>query len=237
MYRKLNAFSSVEIFIVSIICFIIAAISITGLIKFSQKNEAVGQLEKTYASLNNAFNIAKMDVGTPEAWVSAKEPPEETYFRVFQKYLSMTKDTVPQKLSGIAYYGIDGNIEEFADRNSVVLGRLNDGILLRFISVDPHCNANQGHSAALKSVCGEVYVQVKNINGNVNLDNSIFGKNTFALLFTKEGFVPLGSKDSRSDASFLCRKKSDTKISSKSCTAWVLIRKNFDFLSKDNISW
>lgn len=234
--RKIQAFSARETLVTGAIVAIVGVTVIFMMYQNAQVREAITQLDKTYVALNNAFNLAKMNEGTPEAWYNGGASPDKTYYRVFAKYLSMIPAELPPTFAGQIYYGITGETEDFVSKDKLTLGRLNDGILLRFANVNPYCNSIRGQSTILKSVCGEVYVQIKDINGNVNFSNSILGKNTFVFYITKDGVVPVGTKCSKEDAQFLCNKKSDVKISSKTCTAWAVVRKNLDYLNR-SVEW
>lgn len=236
MKKYFKAFSAQETLVVGAIVLVIGVLVIFMMIKGSQVREAVTQLDKTYVALNNAFNLAKMNEGTPEAWVSRGDDYQKVYYKIFAKYLSIMPEELPSHLSGQIYYGIDGKTEEYVDKKEITMGRLNDGIVLRFANINPYCTSKHGNTFALRNVCGEIYVQIKDVNGNVTLTNSILGKNTFAFYLTKEGVTPIGTKGSKEDAQYLCRKKSDVAINSKSCTAWVLVRKNLDYLNR-NIEW
>lgn len=236
MKKKLRAFSAQETLVVGIIIFVIGALVIFMMVSGSQVREAVSQLDKTYTSLNSAFNLAKMNEGTPEAWVNRGDDYQKVFYKVFSKYLSIVPEELPSHLAGQIYYGINGETEEYVDKKDITMGRLNDGVVIRFANINPYCTTHRGGTYALRNVCGEIYVQIKDVNGNVSFSNSILGKNTFVFYLTKEGVVPVGTKGSREDAQYLCKKKSDVAISSKSCTAWILTKKNMDYL-KHNIEW
>ena len=102
-------------------------------------------------------------------------------------------------------------------------------------NINPRCNSVHGSSTALRNVCGELFIQIRDINGNVTLTNSILGKNTFVFYITTEGFVPVGSKGSKEDAQYMCSKSNNLKTS-RSCTAWALQKENLDYLSRQ-IKW
>lgn len=234
--NKKNAFSVSETLTTLVIVILLGSLLIFTMIHNAQRREAVSQLKKTYLSLTNAYGLLKANEGTPETWVSRGDDYEQVYFKLFSKHLNMQLKDMPPHLSGLVYYGINGTVERYTTKKDVTMGQLNDGIIIRFTDIDPACRSYHGSTAAYRSVCAKIYVQVKDINGNVNLTNAILGKNTFVFYVTQEGIYPVGAKGSKEDAQFMCNKTSDIKIDSESCTAWVMTKENLDYLRR-HIEW
>lgn len=230
-----KGFSTTETLTVFVIVIIIGALIISGLIHNAQRLETVSQVKKAYNTFNKAYNLAKMQEGGPESWARTKYPVID-YYKILKKYVRITHMDIPAHLSGLIYYGIGGDQEIYVSRNEAVLGRLEDGSIIRIANINPRCNSVHGSSTALRNVCGELFIQIRDINGNVTLTNSILGKNTFVFYITTEGFVPVGSKGSKEDAQYMCSKSNNPKTDSRSCTAWALAKENLDYLSRQ-IKW
>ena len=226
-----KALSTNEIVLVSLIVLILAAISIPMMVKAVKTKGIVTQVEKAYSSLDSAFYLIRIIEGSPECWSAS----EEGYYNVFSAYMPIEREFVPKKLEVVKYKGINGKIEESFNRNNIAMGRMPDGTVIRFVNIDSACKMVCGQSWRLLNVCAEVYVTVRDTNGHINLSNLVFGRNTFAFYITKEGIVPVGTKGSSKDAQYMCNKKSDS-IDSKSCTAWILLKKNFNYLKKP-VQW
>lgn len=237
MLRKAkNAFSSSETLVTLVIVIFVGSFVIFGMIHNAQQHEVVSQLKKAYTSFNSAFNIAKMNEGSPEAWSSRNSEPDKDFFKILNKYLNMHPADMPEHFSGLVYYGLNGNTELYVPKKDLTMGRFEDGTIARVANINPYCNSVRGNTTALRNICGEVYIQIRDINGNVNLTNSVLGKNTFVFYLTSEGLVPVGTKGSKEDAQFLCRKSKDMKINSKSCSAWALQKENLDYL-RHSVEW
>lgn len=234
-YKQDNGFSTTETLTVFVITIIVGALIITGLIHNAQRLETISQIKKAYTTFNKAYNLAKMSEGGPESWARTSYPVID-YYKVLKKYVRIQHMDLPSHMSGLIYYGINGGQEHYVSKSQAVLGRLDDGSIIRIANVNPYCNSVHGTSTALKNVCGELYIQIRDINGNVTLTNSILGKNTFVFYITTEGFVPVGTKGSKEDAQYMCRKSKELQIDSRSCTAWALANENLDYLSRQ-IKW
>lgn len=234
--KKTNAFSVSETLTTMVIVIVLGSLLIFGMIHNAQRREAVAQLKKAYISFNNAFNMIKMNEGPPETWINRGDDYQKQYMQLFSKYMGIQHIDLPLHLSGLIHYGMNGDTEIYVSKKDLLLGQLNDGTIIRFDNINPACNTVHGNTYALRNVCGEVFVQIKDINGNASLTNSILGKNTFAFYITQDGLVPVGSKGSKEDAQFLCTKSKEVKSSGKSCTAWVLARENLDYLRRP-VQW
>ena len=148
-HQKSNGFSTTETLTVFAVVIIIGALIISGLIHNAQRLETISQIKKAYNTFNKAYNLAKMSEGGPESWTRTRYPVID-YYKVLKKYVRIQHMDLPAHLSGLVYYGIGGEQEIYVSKNEAVLGRLDDGSIIRIANVNPRCDSVHGASTALK---------------------------------------------------------------------------------------
>ena len=92
MTRNYNAFTLAEVLITLVIVGVIAAMTIPTLINKTNKQEYVSRLKKTYSTLSQATNRIIAEEGTPKASVGGWATSPEAVYKLYRKYLRVSKD-------------------------------------------------------------------------------------------------------------------------------------------------
>lgn len=113
-----------------------------------------------------------------------------------------------------------------------IKGRLNNGSSFMVWSAGSGCkfNYSKNNSGSLYRSCGALSVD---INGNKKPNRA--GYDYFMFIITKDGVIPAGT----SEHNYLygdCSRTSTKSSNGGYCSAWVLNKKNMDYLYRD-VSW
>ena len=237
-----SAFTLAETLITLAIIGVVAALTIPSLVQRFQERQYVSQLKKTYAVLQNAFQMAIAEHGPIDQWgltttVVGKDEEGNnildysstnmifSYIEPYLKIASYENLNEPDK-----YYSLDG----------------------REVSVAPTTAANEMHNGA--TLADGTYFKlgwVDNISCNPYCGDFVIylpakkqqlGVTRFYFKVTKNGLIPLGEKNDP-DESFKIRCDISNKSGALSdqqgrgCTAWALYEGNMEYLHCDDLSW
>jgi len=214
---KKNAFTLAEVLITLGIIGVVAALVMPSLIADYRERAAVTRLKKVYSVLSNAYNLAKEEYGDADTWTDGQSTLENDVivFNNLKPYLNIVKDC-----------GYQGGCFK-----SAVISKLNgqpSGLNYgygwqKFMLAD-------GTSVLLQATSSGVLVMV-DIDGPGGANT--YGKDIFAFNITSEGVVPAGLFQDMNSVS--CNIKGSATGSS--CTAWVVVNGNMDYLHCNNLSW
>ena len=236
------AFTLAETLITLAIIGVVAALTIPSLVQRFQERQYVSQLKKTYAVLQNAFQMAIAEHGTVDQWgltttVVGKDEEGNnildyssanmifSYIEPYLKIASYENLNKPDK-----WYSLDG----------------------REVSATPVTPANERHNMA--TLADGTYFQlgwISTLSCNPYCgDFWIFlpakkqqlGVTRFNFKLTKNGLVPCGEKndtyqpfETKCDISNKSGASTDTQ--GRGCTAWVIYEGNMEYLHCDDLSW
>lgn len=231
--NKKYAFTLAEVLIVIGIIGMIADMTIPTLVTNVQEKTTVVTLKKAYSTLSQAYTLATTDNGTPDTWgLTADTAGTVNMIEALKPYLNMTKDCgISAGCFPDVHYkhlsGTDrGNINTEAD---MAKAQLVDGSLLAGAAFSPDCSLQWGASQALKTVCGDYWIDV---NGYKN--PNIAGKDIFIFHLTKSGLVPAGTQD---DSAYSFPNACYGNAYGWGCTAWVIYNENMDYTKCSTLSW
>ena len=250
--KNRSAFSLAEVLITLGIIGIVASMTIPTVINKGREKETVSKLKKLHSILNQAFMMAVNDKGTPEQWgfvasnsletdpnkIEADKKGKDNVIKALLPYLKTTSvcyysDSTcsSNRTYSRTRYSLDGTQFGTWGVPRVILA---DGSSIDVIYMaSSNCSAEIGNSKALKSVCGEIFVD---ING-VKPPNTT-GKDVFWFRITKYGIVPGGTEnDTSRDFDNYCNKSKPDKVNGYGCAAWVIYNENMDYLHCNDLSW
>ena len=233
---KQAAFTLAEVLITLGIIGVVAAMTMPVLIQNHREKVTVTRLKKVYSTLSQALVAAINENGTPDLWDSYqyedKEESEDAITRFSVKNLAKQLKTVKDcgyESKGCfvpdGYKNLSGSKErDFENLNNRYYKLvLEDGTLV----------AIEGYGVTPgddNKTYGEIWVD---INGKAA--PNISGKDLFLFLYKKYKVVPYGyDKTDKSLKSLGCTPKGN---GGASCTAWILINENMDYLHCDDLSW
>ena len=245
-FKKKAAFTLAEVLITLGIIGVVAAMTIPTLIANYQEKQTVSRLTKAYATISNAYQMARTEYGDLYTWgfterssFEIDDSGQKDYQGVENSKLFLDKLApylkVVKRISKTSswndydFYLLDGeklssimpsDILFLADGTTVFGGWIDDF----------KCTDKGGY-------CGDFYID---INGIDNLPNK-FGQDIFSFEIYKNSIKPTGTKDTLITArtfNAACNPQ-DTSYDKNGygCTAWVIYNKNMDYLKCDDLSW
>ncbi len=241
-----KGFTLAEVLITLGIIGIVAAMTIPTLIAKYQERQTVSKLTKAYATVSNAYAMAKANYGDLSMWgfttnsstIKDEEGntifSEDTYdniklfWTIMSEYMRVSKWYIDVTISDSnkMYYLGGQQMGSGKKISSEIL--LPDGVSLLGGWIDNYkCPQN--------TKCGDFSID---INGNDNPPNTV-GKDVFYFYIYDKGIIPMGNVDA-SDFSFetYCDPDVDIANNGYGCTAWVIYNKNMDYLHcRDELSW
>ena len=231
------AFTLAEVLITLGIIGVVAAMTMPSLIASHKEKETVVKLKKVYSTISNAYLLAKEKYGTPDNWDLVGYDSgigAENELNKFAEFLNVSKNcgTEPGCWPKVKYKYLDGSANPTDYDNSNTLAKLvmADGTTLLMNVRSEDCTQSRGTSKILQNVCGTLAVD---ING-AKPPNQV-GKDYFSFSISKEGIVPHGTQD---ETMFTFEDNCLGKpANSWSCTAWVIINENMDYLHCNDLSW
>ena len=240
--NKLYAFTLAETLITLAIIGVVAALTIPSLVQRFQERQYVSQLKKSYAVLQNAFQMAIAEHGTIDQWgltTTVAGVDEEgnnildyssanmifSYIEPYLKIASYEYLNKPDK-----WYSLDG----------------------REVSVAPTTAANEMHNGATLAdgtyfklgwistlscnpYCGDFWIYLP-------AKKQQLGVTRFNFYVSKNGLFPKGtSNDINNDFEGSCDVKNKSGAASdvqgRGCTAWAIYEGNMEYLHCDDLSW
>lgn len=192
--KKLSAFNLSEVLITLVIIGVIAAVTIPVVVANYNEHEKVAKIRKTYTTLNNALSLAIVLGGDSIFTVEANDfNTVKNYFNNYLKdRLSVTKVCYNEKgcwNSGNTKYLKGGDV--YYNRTGIGIGAdiitaiLADGT---FINVDVYGSASIWTYFGTR-VENNGLVIFFDINGERK--PNVVGKDIFAVIYTKQGLVPV----------------------------------------------
>lgn len=233
-----KAFTLAEVLITLGIIGVIAALTIPTLLQDVQTQSTVSAVKKAYFVLSQAYASAVKDNGTIDTWTLSAYPDPvgaETILSMLAPYLNITKNCgrnpgcfPSQSYKYISNTGSDAEDSKLGQAKA----QLADGSLIAIYSYGSGNCDNNGYTASLQSICGEIYVDINGFKSP-----NTWGIDYFSFYITKNGIVPIGTKlDSYNWFDNDC--KDTTTSSGWGCTAWVLQNQNLDYLKcGPSLSW
>ena len=228
---------------------VVAAMTIPTLIANYQEKQTVSRLTKAYATISNAYQMAKVENGELSSWgftgnSNTSEDPDgnviydekaflnaEIFWNKIIPYLKISKAIYSNYdeqgyISNYEAYTISGGN---TDPKQVALIELADGTTLSGGWIARYnCSDNE--------YCGDFSID---INGWKTPPNA-YGKDKFYFWIYKNSIIPFGKANepiqSRTFES-RCNINGDSDDAGMSCAAWVIYNKNMDYLHCDDLSW
>ena len=234
--QKKKAFTLAEVLITLGIIGVVAALTIPALMNKTNDKETVVAVKKAYSILSQAYTMAIQDDGPPDTWDLVGPLSEVGAVNVLNQlapYMKINKNCGITE-SGCFYMGnyktLNGNADESIDLGGPwATAIIADGMTMAILIRSDTCTDAPGSTPALKSVCGDIAIDV---NGYKR--PNIYGKDYFRFHFTKSGIIPKGTKD---DSGYPC--VGAGAGNGEGCTAWVVYNENLDYLKScsSTLSW
>ena len=239
------AFTLAEVLITLGIIGIVAAMTIPTLIANYQEKQTVSRLTKAYATISNAYQMAKVENGDFSSWgfkeisdAGASNPEtgnweigdsavenSNLFWAKLTPYMKVVHHTDTTKDNfQFDTYTLDGRKSGMLTMSTVELA---DGTAFFGGWV---ATTNCTDSAV---ICADFAIDINGINTKPNT----YGKDIFYFILTKNGIKPQG-RDYRSFDDGFCTMEGwvDNK-NGYGCAAWVLENKNMDYLHCNDLSW
>lgn len=223
------AFTLAEVLITLGIIGVVAALTIPTVLQNMQTQQTVSALKKSHSILNQAYNNAVRENGTPDNWgltdYAAADPVgAENLVNTLAPYLNISKNCGRNTGCFLSAYKTLNNSPFNMDNPRFAKARLSDGTLLMAYPIKADCTSSAGTSIELKSICGYIVVD---ING-LKIPNQ-FGVDLFWFYLTKQGITPIGTS-LESPSGFANDCSNSTSVNGYGCAAWVLYNENVDYL-------
>ena len=245
-FRRFWAFTLAEVLITLAIIGIVAALTIPTLVSKYKEKVTVQKVTEVYSILGNAYSSLLYEEGTPDTWT---DKSDLGVANMFAKKIKMTdichttsrkchiyRDDV--KYTSLTGYENDNYFEPYG-----AVGLVN-GMTYRFRLRSNTCrgwsqyswDATQIESSPYYHTCGEIFVD---LNGNEPPNR--YGIDLFSFIYTDRKIVPVGTPPTpyyslNSSCNPEQTSSSDGSRNGDFCTAWILQKKNMDYLTK-KVSW
>ena len=244
--RVKAAFTLAEVLITLGIIGVVAAMTIPTLISNYQEKQTVSRLTKAYATISNAYTMAKVENGDLTSWgfagnstsgttdpdTNTSTPAQITidntnlFLDKLSKHLKVSKRTRGLDINYTEYFlhGEPTTTTISTDSGDMLI--LTDGTTIKggWIS-NYRCTTG---------VCGDFSID---INGPDTSPNA-YGKDIFSFYIYKNGIVPMGKTDETTHPfDTECNPDNAVRYNGYGCTAWVIYNKNMDYLHCDDLSW
>ena len=237
-----SAFTLAETLITLAIIGVVAALTIPSLVQRFQERQYVSQLKKTYAVLQNAFQMAIAEHGPIDQWGLSDTRAEFdekgnvvlldysstnlifSYIEPYLKIASYENLNKPDK-----YYSLDKR--EILPSNYPSVNEKHNGATLAdgtYFSVgwvtDTSCNP----------ACGDLWIHLP-------VKKQQIGVTRFYFMFNKNGLIPQGAAGASVPFEEYCDVSNKSGITQtqqgRGCTAWALYEGNMEYLHCDDLSW
>ena len=242
--KKLG-FTLAEVLITLGIIGVVAAMTIPTLIANYQEKQTISRLTKAYATISNAYQMAKIENGELYAWGFTRNSTTGTtdpdtgdyeiadgtvensnlFWAKLTPYLKVVKHTDTTKDNyQFDTYTLDGRRSGMLTMSTVELA---DGTTFfgGYIG-DYRCSDTA-------VTCGDFAVDINGINTEPNT----FGKDIFYFDVTKNGIKPQASEERRPFDDYCNMTKTSTDFNGYGCAAWILQNKNMDYLKCNDLTW
>lgn len=248
-----TAFTLAEVLITLSILGIIAAMTIPTTMTNIQEKVIVTKLKKVYAQLNQSFQIAVLENGTPDEWglvestYDLEEGADEgdktnVISPDAKKFLSII-------LSGLKVEDVSTSLPpqdtNYLNNKDKTVGnpdgftlqpyyRLPDGtIFFQGWVSNNQCSFSLNNSNYLKDLCGDLRVD---LNGAKK--PNVMGIDQFQFRVGKNGIFPMGMQDDTTrPIEIYCNPSTTNSYNGYACAAWVLEKGTMPWLHGEYISW
>ena len=238
---KKAAFTLAEVLITLAIIGVVAAMTIPTLIANYQEKQTVSRLTKAYATISNAYQMAKIENGELFAWGfkenSAKETDPDTgdyeiadsaiensnlFWAKVVPYLKVVKHT-------------DTTKDNYQFETYTLDGRKTDILTLSVVELADGTAFFGGYIGDYKCIdkCGDFGVDINGINTKPNT----LGKDIFYFDITKNMIKPKGKIDNQPFDEYCNISITTSNYNGYGCTAWVLYKKNMNYLKCSDPDW
>ncbi|MFA7658332.1 MAG: type II secretion system protein [Candidatus Gastranaerophilaceae bacterium] len=232
-------FTLSEILITLGIIGVICAMTIPTLMQNAQERATIAAVKKVHSTLSQAYILAVQENGTPENWnltAWCSSAGAENMLNALASYLNITK--ICGSATGCwinkTYTDLKNNqgINFYSDPR-FAKAELIDGSTIATLIHNPNCTNINGTSTALKTVCGNIWVD---INGYKKPNQ--YGVDLFIFWISKSGIIPLGTQgETLYTFGSYCNKNSTGAENGIGCAAWLIYSENMDYLHCNNLSW
>ncbi len=239
------AFTLAEVLITLAIIGVVAALTIPSLVQRYQERQYVTHLKKSYAVLQNAFQMAIAEHGTLDQWGLSKTVTGQDeegnnildytatnmIFSYLEPYLKIASYDNLNEVD--KWYSLDGRevtATPSVDANEKHQGAtLADGTYFQLGWVEyPECTGQY-------SQCGDFWIWLP-------AKKQQLGVTRFNFYITKNGILPKGQiGDMRFPFDSTCDVKNksgqNSQAQGRACTAWALYEGNMEYRHCDDLSW
>lgn len=224
------AFALAEVLITLGIIGVVAAMTLPSLIQDHREKETVVKLKKAYSVLSNAYMLAINKYETPDNWGlvtsgSGGNAGSESIYNKLAENLIITKYCGSGEgcFYRNEYKTLGTSVEAFSgvSRN-----------FIKFVMADGISVAIWTSSADCVGSCGVMYVDTNGLRGP-----NTTGKDAFWLEFEKNRIVPYGNSSNMHNLFNNCINPTGSFMTSRGCTAWVLVNENLDYLHCKGLTW
>lgn len=225
---------------------IIAAITLPSIIGRYQEKVTISQLKQTYSLLSQAFAMAIEEHGTVDSWCDMNSIDTNTCSKIIKsriepyiKRLHTQKDHLNHSFAKSYKNRFNTNTWTRIDPNFVMAN--GTAVMFNAYNGDGYTSAwckekirySYDSSKGYQRSCGTIYVDI-NSHKKPNVD----GLDLFAFKIYQNGITPKGRKaDTIWVESFKNQCLGQQYYAPGSCTAWVLINENMDYLRCNDLSW
>ena len=237
------AFTLAEVLITLAIIGVVAALTIPSLVQRYQERQYVTHLKKSYAVLQNAFQMAIAEHGTLDQWGLSKTVTGQDeegnnildytatnmIFSYLEPYLKIASYENLNEVD--KWYSLDGREVTVAPSTST--NEMHDGATL---ADGTYFKIGWVSDVECKTTCGDFWIWLP-------AKKQQLGVTRFNFDLTKNGLLPRGRSDSPSWVKFetLCdiKNKSGARsdVQGRGCTAWALYEGNMEYRHCDDLSW
>jgi prepilin-type N-terminal cleavage/methylation domain-containing protein len=237
-----KGFTLAEVLITLGIIGVVAALTIPGLVASYQEKVTVTKLKKLYTTLSQAYEMARIEYGDPAQWCAGVSTLRECsliFGEHLTGYLKTTKycgiapgcfsPGMIKNLDGLSHLDLDNYQVDSPYSQAKFI--LSDGTPTRIVDRSFDCSAVYGATEMLSSVCVTIDFDINGF-GPPNQ----FGKDIFGFGVTREGVIPLGTKE-HDIGDLEGFSGCNTSGFGWACTAWVIYNENMDYLRCDDLSW
>lgn len=236
MKRKIAAFTVAEVLIVIGIIGMVANMTIPSLLKSTQDQATVTKVQKTYATLENAYRLAISENGPPNYWASAgySQQSADDWYAVLSPHLNIMKSCGTTDDVNCGCFSVDGEwklgrsqLETHISGNpNWAKAILADGVHIAIAGTNS-CAQIMGNSPSLKTRCSSVYIDV---NGP-KVPNEL-GRDVFVFWSTQYGLQPIGThQETYWPNRDYCQLDVPARPNQGSaCSGWVIEKGNLDYL-------
>ncbi len=249
--RGINAaFTLAETLITLGIIGVVAAMTLPNLIQKNIERSTVAKLSKEYTVMLDAFRRMVDDNGTIDSYGETPKEKQEKLQELLPQYLKMSlcgerNNKCPEAKS---YKRLNGNNAVVPCGTACFKSVLFDGAVVTF-HIGGDCSQNMAmtnkglnehgkgsiYYGTYQHQCGDFTIDLNGKGGP-----NVFDKDAFKFKIVVDGIVPAGnSKENIWTETFKnqCLHKNPYFNNAGYCAAWVLQKKNMDYLRSNNLKW